>query len=44
MEYLQRMSRIREFARQYWFELLIAFSAIAGMLKLNVKLYEALAT
>jgi signal transduction histidine kinase len=30
------MSRIRDVAREYWFELLIAFLAIAGMLELVV--------
>ena len=30
------MSRIRDVAREYWFELLIAFMAIAGMLELVV--------
>ncbi|MGZ8740833.1 MAG: hypothetical protein ACXWZ8_09600, partial [Gaiellaceae bacterium] len=30
------MSRIRPVAREYWFELLIAFLAIAGMLELVV--------
>ena len=36
MEYLQRMSRIREFARQNWFELLIVFLTVAAMLQLVV--------
>ena len=36
MEYLQRMSRIREFARQNWFELLIVFLTVAAMLQLIV--------
>ena len=36
MEYLQRVSRIREFARQYWFELLIVFLTVAAMLQLIV--------
>ena len=36
MRYVQRMSRIRYVAREYWFELLIAFLAIAGMLELVV--------
>jgi signal transduction histidine kinase len=36
VEYLQRMSRIREFARQYWFELLIGFLTVAAMLQLIV--------
>ena len=36
MRYVQRMSRIRHVAREYWFELLIAFLAIAGMLELVV--------
>ena len=34
MRYVQRVSRIRYVAREYWFELLIAFLAIAGMLEL----------
>ena len=36
MRYVQRVSRIRYVAREYWFELLIAFLAIAGMLELVV--------
>ena len=36
MEYLQPVSRVRHVARKYWFELLIAFLAIAGMLELVV--------
>ena len=36
MRYVQRMSRIRHVAHEYWFELLIAFLAIAGMLELVV--------
>ena len=36
MRYFQRVSRIRYRARKYWFELLIAFLAIAGMLELVV--------
>ncbi len=36
MEYLQRVTRIRHLAREYWFELLIAVMAIAGMLELVV--------
>lgn len=36
MRYVQRVSRIRYRARKYWFELLIAFLAIAGMLELVV--------
>ena len=36
MRYVRRVSRIRYVARQYWFELLIAFLAIAGMLELVV--------
>ena len=36
MRYVQRVSRIRHVAREYWFELLIAFLAIAGMLELVV--------
>jgi signal transduction histidine kinase len=34
VRYVQRVSRIRDVAREYWFELLIAFLAIAGMLEL----------
>jgi signal transduction histidine kinase len=36
VRYFQRVSRIRYVAREYWFELLIAFLAIAGMLELVV--------
>jgi signal transduction histidine kinase len=36
VRYVQRMSRIRYVAREYWFELLIVFLAIAGMLELVV--------
>ena len=36
VRYVQRVSRIRYVAREYWFELLIAFLAIAGMLELAV--------
>ena len=36
MRYVQRVSRIRYVAREYWFELLIAFLAIVGMLELVV--------
>ena len=36
MRYVQRVSRIRYVTREYWFELLIAFLAIAGMLELVV--------
>ncbi len=36
MQYVQRVSRIRSVARTYWFELLIALLAIAGMLELVV--------
>ena len=36
MQYVQRMSRIRHLAREYWFELLIAVMAIAGMLELVI--------
>ena len=36
MRYVQRVSRIRYVAREYWFELLIAFLAFAGMLELVV--------
>jgi len=34
VRYVQRVSRIRYVAGEYWFELLIAFLAIAGMLEL----------
>ena len=36
LQYVQRMSRIRDLAREYWFEALIALMAIAGMLELVV--------
>jgi DNA-binding NarL/FixJ family response regulator len=36
VEYLQRVSRIRIFARKYWFELLIAALAVAGMIELII--------
>ena len=36
MEYLHRVSRIRHLAREYWFELLIAALAVAGMLELII--------
>jgi signal transduction histidine kinase len=36
VEYLQRVNRIRHLAREYWFELLIAVMAIAGMLELVI--------
>jgi signal transduction histidine kinase len=36
VQYLQRVSRIRYIAREYWFELLIAAMAVAGMLELVV--------
>ena len=36
MRYVQRVSRIGHVTREYWFELLIAFLAIAGMLELVV--------
>ena len=36
MRYVQRVSRIRYVAREYWLELLIAFLAFAGMLELVV--------
>ena len=36
MQYLQLVSQVRNVAREYWFELLIAFLAIAGMLELVV--------
>jgi signal transduction histidine kinase len=36
VQYLQPVSQVRSVAREYWFELLIAFLAIAGMLELVV--------
>ena len=36
LQYVHRVSRIRPLTREYWFELLIAFLAIAGMLELVV--------
>jgi signal transduction histidine kinase len=36
VRYVQRMGRIRHVAQEYWFELLIAFLAIAGVLELVV--------
>ena len=36
MRYVQRVSRIGDITREYWFELLVAFLAIAGMLELVV--------
>ena len=33
---VKRVSRVRELSREYWFELLIAFLAVAGMLELVV--------
>ena len=36
MRYVQRVSRIRYVAREYWFELLVAFLAVAGMVELVV--------
>jgi signal transduction histidine kinase len=36
VRYVQRVSRIRDVAREYWFELVIAVMAIAGMLELVV--------
>ena len=36
MEYVHGVGRIRDVAREYWFELLIAFLAIAGMVELVV--------
>ena len=35
VQYVQRVSRIRDVAREYWFELLIALLAVAGMLELD---------
>jgi signal transduction histidine kinase len=34
VQYFQPVSRIEKFAREYWFELLIAILAVAGMLEL----------
>lgn len=36
MQYLQLVGQVRNVVREYWFELLIAFLAIAGMLELVV--------
>jgi signal transduction histidine kinase len=36
VEYLQRVTRIRHVAREYWFELLIALLAVAAMVQLIV--------
>ncbi len=36
LQYVHRVSRIRDVARKYWFELLIAVLAIAAMLELVV--------
>jgi signal transduction histidine kinase len=36
VQYLQPVSQIRNVAREYWFELLIAFLAIAGIIELVV--------
>jgi hypothetical protein len=36
VEYLQRVRRIRQIAREYWFELLIGALALAAMLELVV--------
>jgi signal transduction histidine kinase len=36
LEYGRRMTRVRDVTREYWFELLIALLAIAGMLELVV--------
>jgi signal transduction histidine kinase len=36
VRYVQQVIRIREVAREYWFELLIAFLALAGMLELII--------
>ena len=36
MQYVQLVSQIRNVAREYWFELLIAFLAIAGIIELVV--------
>ena len=36
VQYVQHMTRFQTFAREYWFELLIAVLAIAGMLELVV--------
>ena len=37
MQYLQRMSRFESVAREYWFELLFALLAVAGILQLRVE-------
>jgi len=37
VEYLQRVSRIRPLAREYWFELLVVFLTITAMLQLMVE-------
>jgi signal transduction histidine kinase len=36
VQYVQRVSQVKNVAREYWFELLIALLAIAGMLELVV--------
>jgi signal transduction histidine kinase len=36
VQYVHWVSRVRDIAREYWFELLIAFLAVAGMLELVV--------
>jgi signal transduction histidine kinase len=36
VQYLQSVSRFRHVAREYWFELLVAFLAVAGMVELVV--------
>jgi signal transduction histidine kinase len=36
VEYFQRVSRLKFFVREYWFELLIAFLLVEGMLELVV--------
>jgi signal transduction histidine kinase len=36
VRYVQCVTRIRDVAREYWFELLIAFLAVAGMLELVI--------
>ena len=41
MQYVQRVSRIRYIAREYWFELLIAVLGIAGIIQLVVLHHSA---
>jgi signal transduction histidine kinase len=37
VEYLHRVTRVRYLAREYWFELLVAFLAVEGMVELVVQ-------